>query len=240
MVTSNARHPKLFAKSLLVFCFILYQSGASIRLCYNEFMYVEDIKNVVAALLQRLEPVERAELLTDTVEGKHPHARKAAVLIGLFDQEGEASLVFIRRASTLRSHGGEIAFPGGGIELVDRSPAAAALREAQEEIGLDTTGAEVLGVLEPVFTVVSNYLIMPVVAFLPKGLGMIQLQASEVTEVILIPLRSLTDEAIYHTEEWTRDGLTRTMYFYDYGHYRIWGVTARILKTFLDLLKQGS
>ena len=102
------------------------------------------------------------------------------------------------------------------------------------------SGVEVLGVLEPVFTVVSNYLIVPVVAFLAEGLGVIQLQASEVTEIILIPLRSLTDTSIYHTEEWMHDGQTRTIYFYDYGPYRIWGATARMLKAFLDLLKQGS
>jgi 8-oxo-dGTP pyrophosphatase MutT (NUDIX family) len=203
-------------------------------------MDVEGIKDVVAVLRQRLEPVERAELLADTVEGQLPLARKAAVLIGLFDREGEVCMVFILRAATLRSHGGEIAFPGGGIEPTDNSPAAAALREAWEEIGLDMSGVEVLGVLEPVFTVVSNYLIVPVVAFLAEGLGVIQLQASEVTEIILIPLRGLTDTSIYHTEEWMRDGQIRTIYFYDYGPYRIWGATARMLKAFLDLLKQGS
>src|SRR5450759_1992961 len=163
-------------------------------------MDVEGIKDVVAVLRQRLEPVERAELLADTVEGQLPLARKAAVLIGLFDREGEVCMVFILRAATLRSHGGEIACPGGGIEPTDNSPAAAALREAWEEIGLDMSGVEVLGVLEPVFTVVSNYLIVPVVAFLAEGLGVIQLQASEVTEIILIPLRGLTDTSIYHTE----------------------------------------
>ena len=191
---------------------------------------------VVAALRDRLEPVERADMLSDALEGKLPHARKAAVLLGLFEQEGEPTILFIRRSSTLRAHSGEIAFPGGGVDPGDSSPIMAALREAREEIGLDPLRAEVLGVLQPVFTVVSNYLIIPVVAFLPWGLGTLQLQASEVTEIILVPLRILTDPGIFHSEEWMRGGRARTIYFYDYGSYRIWGATARILHTLLETL----
>ncbi len=97
----------------------------------------ENIAAIVALLQARLEPVERAELLSDALEGVLPTARKAAVLLGLFAVEGEMHLLFIRRATTLRSHSGEIAFPGGGSELIDSSLVMTALREAQEEIGLD-------------------------------------------------------------------------------------------------------
>ena len=195
--------------------------------------------NVLCTLRERLEPIESAELLVDAIEGQLPQARKAAVLLPLFEQGGEICLVFIRRATTLRAHSGEIAFPGGGIEPTDLSPTMAALREAQEEIGLDTTQAEVLGILPPVFTVVSNYLIFPVVAFLPQGLGELHLQASEVTEVILTSLPHLADPTIAHTETWTRGNVARTIYFYDYGPYRIWGATGRILHTFLNILDLG-
>ncbi|TMD34640.1 MAG: hypothetical protein E6J04_06365 [Chloroflexi bacterium] len=64
-------------------------------------MNVDDIHDVVAVLLRRLEPVERAELLSDTIEGLHPLARKAAVLIGFFERDGEPTVIFIRRASTV-------------------------------------------------------------------------------------------------------------------------------------------
>ena len=192
---------------------------------------------VVALLRKRLEPVERVDMLSDALEGQLPHARKAAVLLGLFDQEGEPTILFIRRSPTLRAHSGEIAFPGGGVDQTDSSPIMAALREAQEEIGLDPARVEVLGVLQPVFTVVSNYLVIPVVAFLPRGLGTLQLQASEVTEIILAPLHDLTNPGIFHTEEWMRGGRKRTVYFYDYGSYRIWGATARILNALLETLK---
>ena len=196
--------------------------------------------DVAALLRKRLEPVERVDMLSDALEGQLPYARKAAVLLGLFDQEGEPTILFIRRSSTLRAHSGEIAFPGGGVDQTDSSPIMAALREAQEEIGLDPARVEVLGVLQPVFTVVSNYLVIPVVAFLPRGLGTLQLQVSEVTEIILAPLHDLTNPDIFHTEEWMRVGRTRTVYFYDYGSYRIWGVTARILNELLETLERNS
>lgn len=208
-----------------------------LQVCYNEAMIANDIKEVVQRLRERLEPVEHANILPDAVEGLLPHARKASVLLALFEREGEPYLVFIRRASTLRAHSGEIAFPGGGADLTDTTPVMTALREAEEEIGLDSTRVEVLGVLSPVFTVVSNYLIIPVVAFLPFGLGEPHLQTSEVTELILVPLRGVADPTIMHTEEWTRGGLTRTIYFYDYGPYRIWGATGRILHALLEVLQ---
>ncbi len=205
-------------------------------MCYNICMEWQQTDTIIRVLRHRLEPVERADTLSDQLEGQQPGARHAAVLLGIFEQDGEAYLVFIRRAATLRSHSGEIAFPGGGVEPTDQSQVAAALREAQEEIGLDPTRVEVLGLLSPVFTVVSNYLVTPVVAFLPQGLGSLQLQASEVTEIILASLRGLANPAILHTEQWMRNGKARTIYFYDYGPYRIWGATARILHSLLEIL----
>ena len=191
---------------------------------------------MLTILRQRLTPVEHAEAQVDNIEGNLPTARKAAVLLPLFVQEGEIFLAFIRRASTLRSHSGEIAFPGGSVDSIDTSPIMTALREAQEEIGLAPSRVEVLGVLSPVFTVVSNFLITPVVSFLPRGLGELHLQTSEVQELLLAPLQGLSDPAIVHTETWTRDNRTRMVYFYDYGSYRIWGATGRILNALLEIL----
>jgi 8-oxo-dGTP pyrophosphatase MutT (NUDIX family) len=201
-------------------------------------MNIQNINDAVAVLRARLEPVELADTLSDTLEGRFPHARKAAVLLGLFERDGQTSLLFIRRSSTLRAHSGEIAFPGGGFDPTDSSLIMTALREAQEEVGLNPASVEVLGVLPPVFTVVSNYLILPVVAFLPEGLGTLQLQPSEVAEIILIPLFGLVNPAIFHTEEWVRDGQARTVHFYDYGAYRIWGVTARMLNSLLETINR--
>ena len=199
-------------------------------------MNLSDSSQVILALRERLEPVERANRLVDVLEGDHPYARKASVLLGLFDQKNKTHLIFIRRASTLREHSGEIAFPGGSVEPTDASLVMTALREAQEEIGLDRSRVEVVGIMQPVFTVVSNFLITPVVTYLPRGPGALQLQTSEVAEIILLPLQGLANPAILHTEVWTRGGISRTIYFYDYGSYRIWGATARILNGLLELL----
>lgn len=202
-------------------------------------MDVQNISSVLASLRRSLLAVERGDSLVDLVEGEHPRARKAAVLLALFAQHGETHLAFIRRASTLRSHSGEIAFPGGSAEPGDASLVDTAVREAFEEIGLLPGRVEVLGLLSPVFTVVSNFLIMPVVAYLPAGPGELQAQASEVAEVLLLPLQALADPAIAHTEVWTRENQARTVYFYDYGSLRIWGATARILNSLFDLLRDA-
>jgi 8-oxo-dGTP pyrophosphatase MutT (NUDIX family) len=194
---------------------------------------------VIMALRHRLEPVEHASLLRYTLGSHYPSARNASVLVGLFDQNNETHVAFIRRASTLRAHSGEIAFPGGAADVSDVSPIVTALREAQEEIGLDPSRVEVLGIMPPVFTVVSNFLITPVVAYLPEGPGKLQLQMSEVAEIILLPLQGLANPAIYHTEQWMQDNVPHTVYFFDYASYRIWGATARMLNTLLELLRDA-
>lgn len=196
-------------------------------------------QEVIIALRERLEPIHRAGLLKDAHMQQYPSARNASVLITLFEENNENYISFIRRASTLRAHSGEIAFPGGAAEINDVSPIVTALREAQEEIGLSPSRAEVLGIMTPVFTVVSNFLVTPVVAYLPEGPGTLHLQASEVSEIIFLPLQGLADPSIYHTEQWVRDDMAHTVYFYDYGSYRIWGVTAGMLTMLLELLRDA-
>jgi 8-oxo-dGTP pyrophosphatase MutT (NUDIX family) len=208
-------------------------SLAKMWFCYNKRMKRYHSSQTLPLLRTGLQPVTAVDTLVDVLEGERPLARKAAVLLPLFMQDNALHLVFIRRAATLRAHGGEIAFPGGSYDAEDVSLVATALREASEEIGLPPACVDVLGVLPPVFTVMSNFLIAPVVGYLPAGLGSLQIQASEVAEVLLLPLHALADPAIAHTEVWTRDGHARTVYFYEYGSLRIWGATGRILNSLL-------
>ena len=224
--------------------FKLYHSDASPSPCVTiHAMDVLNLSNnveVIRVLRERLQPVSLAESLVDTIEGQQENARKAAVLLAFFLQDDELHLMLIRRASTLRSHSGEIAFPGGKVDATDHSMVTTALREAYEEIGLHPELVEPLGVLNPVFTVVSNYLILPVVAYLPHGSGNLVLQESEVAELLTVNLTRLADPAIAHTEQWTRGNQTRTIHFYDYDQYRIWGATGRIISSLLELLKPAS
>jgi 8-oxo-dGTP pyrophosphatase MutT (NUDIX family) len=166
-------------------------------------------------------------------------ARPSAVLIPLFaGPDGAPHLLFTQRASTLSRHSGEISFPGGRQDPDDIDLAATALREAQEEIGLDPVRARILGGLPPVFTIVSNYVIWPQLALVTGDAASIasRVNPAEVAGVIDAPLAALLDPAIVHTEEWIRNGMSRLIYFYQFGPHRIWGATAFILTDLLQRL----
>lgn len=182
-----------------------------------------------------LEPVPSADsALNLRIQGVTP--RHAAVLAPLYAREGKPYLLFTRRASDLRAHSGEISFPGGSRDPVDASLAHTALRESYEELGLERMSVTLLGALPPAYTVVSNFLVTPYVGWLGEGLPILRPQASEVAEIIEAPVRALDDELIYHEELWTRGGEAHAVHFYDFGPYRIWGLTGRLLHQLLALL----
>jgi 8-oxo-dGTP pyrophosphatase MutT (NUDIX family) len=176
----------------------------------------------------------------DSAFGRLPEPpREAAVLLPLYRRDGLPHVLFTLRALTLAHHSGQISFPGGARDAGDADAVAAALREAEEEIGLRSEDVHVLGVLAPVFTVVSNFLISPIVGWIGREPLALSVNAHEVTQVIEVPLGTLADPAIFHEEVWQRGGRAVSVYFYDYGEYRIWGATARIVHDFLRVLKAG-
>lgn len=162
--------------------------------------------------------------------------RQAAVLAPIYAREGRPHLLFTRRSADLSAHSGEISFPGGSRDPDDQSLAHTALRETYEELGIGDAHVTLLGSLPPEFTVVSNFIVTAYVGYLGAGLPALRPHEAEVAEIIEAPLSALDDEATYHAEEWTRGGESHTVHFYDFGRYRIWGLTGRMLYQLLALL----
>ncbi len=162
------------------------------------------------------------------------HGRtKAAVLVPLYEHEGALHAVFTRRHSDLRSHAGEISFPGGRRDAADEDLIHTALREAHEEIGLPPDAVELLGALQPTPTFVTNYAIYPFVGLIEPGRRW-KPSAAEVEQVIELSLRDLL--AGYERRRLIRRGVPFRSDTYTVGEHFIWGATARILGDLLHRL----
>ncbi len=164
-------------------------------------------------------------------------ARRAAVLVPLFEEDGCAWVVLTRRSQDLRAHKGEASFPGGrqdeGETLVE-----AALREAREEIALDTSGVEIVGELDHLATVSSNTSIVPYVGVLPGRPSGLTPDPHEVEAVLTVTLDELVQDDVFRTELWTwppQTGLDgeRTVHFFDLYGDTVWGATGRMLVNLL-------
>ena len=161
----------------------------------------------------------------------------AAVLIGVVRRESGFSVVYTERSPQLRSHSGQVAFPGGKIDPGDRGAADAALREAAEEIDLSRGDARILGYLPAYFTG-SNYLITPVVALIHPTRPFVP-NPAEVKSVFEVPLEWLLDGRNYGTYRVRRNGLEHTTWQLVHNELTIWGITANLTRRFHDLAMAG-
>jgi 8-oxo-dGTP pyrophosphatase MutT (NUDIX family) len=160
---------------------------------------------------------------------------QAAVLAALFEENGEARVILTRRAAHLRSHTGEVSFPGGRLDAGEDA-LAAALREATEEIGLTPTSVDIIGELSPLATVGSRASITPFVGVLP-GRPELTPNPDEVELAFDVSLAELMDDGVFREERWTWAGLEdRPMYFFELPDDTIWGATARMLYELLELV----
>ena len=156
----------------------------------------------------------------------------AGVLVPFTASEGIWSLVFTRRSEDLPSHKGEISFPGGKVDLGETG-LQSALREAHEEMGIDPAHVEILGRLPRVFTVVTGFVIEPWVGLIPHS--EFTVNRKEIAEVLEIPLSVLQDSATMREQKFIRGKAVYTNWAFDVGPNIIWGATARVLKSLLDL-----
>jgi 8-oxo-dGTP pyrophosphatase MutT (NUDIX family) len=158
----------------------------------------------------------------------------AAVLIPVYLASEELHVVLTKRRSDLRRHAGEISFPGGRPDPTDESLQETALREAEEEIGLNPGEVRILGSLDAVSTFVTGYLIHPFVGLIPASRAW-TLSPNEVESVLEFSLRDLLGSRTRTTLE--RRGFTFETDAYILDGHLIWGATARILENLLDRMK---
>lgn len=152
--------------------------------------------------------------------------RPAAVLVAVTDRP-DPGVILTQRTETLRNHAGQIAFPGGSIDPEDDGPVAAALREAEEEIGLARSGVHVIGTTE-IYRTVTGFDVTPVVGVVAPDLPFAP-EEREVAEVFEVPLSFLLDHANHVRTQAEWQGTQRHYYEIAWGDRRIWGATAAIL-----------
>lgn len=161
--------------------------------------------------------------------------RSASVLVPLFLRDNEPWLLFTRRTEHLKNHGGEISFPGGGAEESDADFWQTALRETEEEMGIRRQDVRRLGQLDDFYSIY-GYRVKVCVGSYHTPYPY-RVDRNEIAEVIELPLTRLRDPRVYHQEDWQHRGRSLPVDFYRLDGHTIWGMTASILKQFLNRLE---
>ena len=158
--------------------------------------------------------------------------RPAGVLCALHEAAGRVAVILTKRSTRLKHHPGQIAFPGGKQDPGDADPVAAALREAEEEVGLPRHLVEVLGTL-PSHETVTGFDVTPVIGWVRGPFDAVA-EAGEVAEVFRVPLSHVLAPGNFRVEGRRWQGRRRYYYTVPYGPYYIWGATARILRALAE------
>ena len=170
----------------------------------------------------------------DDAERFESNSTKAAVLVPIVSHPGAATVLFTQRTTHLKSHSGQISFPGGRVEPHDPTPEFTALRETQEEIGLAQERVEILARM-PEYLTRTGFRVTPVVGLVAPPLELSP-DPNEVAEVFEVPLEFLLQERNYWREERELLGRMRSYYVIQFEERRIWGVTAGMLVNFCQLV----
>jgi len=163
-----------------------------------------------------------------------PKLRRACVVAPLIAKEGEWRILFTLRGDNLSSHGGQVSFPGGVVEQGEGLEEAA-LREVEEEIGVPASAVQLIGRLDDLVTH-SGFLVAPFVGIIPENFDYL-IQSQEVDEVFEVPVDTLMrrDNPLVKNVEFR--GRMYPSYFYEHGGPVVWGLTARMVKALLDVVR---
>lgn len=163
-------------------------------------------------------------------EGYH----RAAVLVPLVKAPGGFELLFTKRTDTVETHKGQVSFPGGMADADDRGIIATALRELEEEVGIDSNRVEILGLLDDMQTP-TGFIVTPIVGLL-QGLPPLAPNRDEVAEVFTVPLGFFLNPSTARSEYREHKGRVYEVWYYEATPHVIWGVTAAIIRALLKRL----
>lgn len=163
--------------------------------------------------------------------------KAAAVLIPLIDRPEGLTILLTKRADHLKSHAGQVSFPGGRCDPVDKTAQDTALREAHEEVGIDPGFVRVIGAMED-YETVTGFTVTPVVGIVSPDFTLSP-DAGEVADVFELPLEFFLDEKNHAIQSRVWKGRKRYYYVYENDQYNIWGATAAMLVRFAKLVNEG-
>lgn len=196
----------------------------------------EMIDDIRAALKKPGRPSSDFDLNPETILPPDRKLRPAGVLAPITRRDDGLHLLLTKRSSALKHHPGQIAFPGGKQDDTDRDVVAAALREANEEIGLPPHQVEILGTL-PAHETVTGFIVTPVIGLVSGPFEPVA-EIGEVEEVFSVPLAHVLTVSNFQIQGRRWRGQHRSYFAVPYGPYYIWGATARMLRAWSDQMTQ--
>ena len=198
-------------------------------------MTIEDLRRALAG-----HPVTQLDVVALWPAYRHSTAAlaEAAVLVPIFTRGGEPHVLMTRRRDDLRLHPGQISFPGGRIDPADADAQAAALREAEEEIGLLPSHVEVLGRLGEALVVTSGFRLTPWVGLVPYPYPYVA-HPDEVAGLVELSVADLLSPGSHRVDHREAFGMVHEVHAFDVGGHVVWGATARILHELLTVWRNA-